>query len=65
MSWLFLNVLRHGKKKCGQVAEEMYGEWAKGKDVQSCPRCRARIWKGACMNPFISLTPLKLKDVIT
>lgn len=40
----------HGRKKCSEVADQMYGDWAKGKDVQNCPRCRARIWKNEGCN---------------
>jgi hypothetical protein len=35
----------HGRAPCEQAIDSMYADWAKGKDIQNCPRCRARIEK--------------------
>eukprot|EP00743_Colponemidia_sp_Colp-15_P000142 GILK01000164.1.p1 GENE.GILK01000164.1~~GILK01000164.1.p1 ORF type:complete len:492 (-),score=63.48 GILK01000164.1:91-1485(-) len=35
----------HPNRTCDQVVDQGYNEWAKGKDVQMCPRCRVRVLK--------------------
>eukprot|EP00455_Lapot_gusevi_P035947 TRINITY_DN3987_c0_g1_i2.p1 TRINITY_DN3987_c0_g1~~TRINITY_DN3987_c0_g1_i2.p1 ORF type:complete len:241 (+),score=35.13 TRINITY_DN3987_c0_g1_i2:41-724(+) len=35
----------HGRQKCEEVLDEQYSDWARGKDVQTCPQCRVRIEK--------------------
>lgn len=35
----------HGKQTCEQHLDAAYEEWAKGQDVQLCPRCKLRIEK--------------------
>lgn len=35
----------HGVKSCEEMLDEGYQEWAKGKEVQLCPRCKRRIEK--------------------
>lgn len=35
----------HGKQSCEQHLDAAYEEWAKGQDVQLCPRCKLRIEK--------------------
>jgi len=35
----------HPDKTCEALIDEGYNEWAKGKEVQLCPRCKARIEK--------------------
>mmetsp|Transcript_32277 Transcript_32277/g.36605 ORF Transcript_32277/g.36605 Transcript_32277/m.36605 type:complete len:613 (+) Transcript_32277:150-1988(+) len=35
----------HGKKSCQEVADEGYSAWAKGKNVQLCPKCHFRVEK--------------------
>jgi hypothetical protein len=33
----------HSKKSCSEAEDDIYGEWAKGKMVSKCPKCKARI----------------------
>lgn len=35
----------HGKETCEQHMDAAYEEWAKGQEVQLCPRCKLRIEK--------------------
>eukprot|EP01083_Nonionella_stella_P296835 1008285_1 len=44
------NNLWHEGRECQEVIDEKYGDWAKGKDIQLCPRCKARIEKEAGCN---------------
>eukprot|EP01016_Furgasonia_blochmanni_P020984 TRINITY_DN2334_c0_g1_i2.p2 TRINITY_DN2334_c0_g1~~TRINITY_DN2334_c0_g1_i2.p2 ORF type:complete len:213 (+),score=16.74 TRINITY_DN2334_c0_g1_i2:346-984(+) len=34
-----------GNKQCEEAEDQDYNEWAKGKQVQLCPRCKARVEK--------------------
>ncbi|CAG9313928.1 unnamed protein product [Blepharisma stoltei] len=35
----------HGKKTCEEIVDEGYETWAKGKEIQLCPKCKHRIEK--------------------
>ncbi|CAG9333288.1 unnamed protein product [Blepharisma stoltei] len=35
----------HGKKNCEKIIDEAYEIWAKGKEIQLCPKCRRKIEK--------------------
>jgi predicted RNA-binding Zn-ribbon protein involved in translation (DUF1610 family) len=55
----------HGKIECTIYEEKEYEEWAKGKEVQLCPRCKVRVEKVSGCNHMKRLNAKKINNKIS